>query len=140
VPLRVYSTQEWASITVKGQSSSIPRGLYNTGDFPLSTIYFYPLDTGVNNVVLYLWQMLGSASNLTSDLVFPHGYKLALQFNLAELLAPFYGVEASETVRAKAVEYKAAIRRKNSPDNTLSIDEAALAPSRMFNWLTGEAR
>ena len=140
VPLRIYSTQEWARITVKNQTTTIPRGLYSDNQYPLSNITFYPLDQGVNSVVLYLWQQLTAFSALTADLVFPHGYKLALQFGLADLLAPYYGVELSESAQKKAVDYKAVIKRKNSPDNILGVDQGALMPSRVFNWLTGEAR
>ena len=140
VPLKVYSTQEFARITVKNQTTSIPRGLYNDNQYPLDNITLYPLDIGINNAVLYLWQQLSSFANLSTDLVFPHGYKLALQFGLADLLAPYYGVELSESAQRKAVEYKSILRRKNSPDNIMSIDAAALMPSRVFNWLTGEAR
>ena len=140
VPLKIYTPQEWARITVKGQTSPIPRGLYSDHQYPLSNVYFYPLDTGVNNVVLYLWQQLASFANLSTDLVFPKGYKLALEFNLADLLAPYYGTELSAQAQKKVVDYKAAIQRRNAPDNIMSIDGAALTPSRVFNWLTGEAR
>lgn len=140
VPLKIYTVQEYARITVKGQSSPIPRGLYSDNQYPLSNVFFYPLDTGANNVVLYLWQQLQGLSAITTDLVFPKGYKLALELSLAELLAPYYGAQVPPWVMIKATELRGNLKRKNAPDNIMGVDEAALMPSRTFNWLTGEAR
>jgi len=141
VPIRIVGAQEWGQITVKTTTSPIPRTCWIDYQWPLCNFSFFPIPTGANTCNFYAWQELSSAANLTSDLIFPPGYKLALKFNLAEYLCPFFGRKVPEDVAKNAMKSKAIITSRNLPeDHVMQCDLGTLSPSKTFNWLTGEAR
>lgn len=140
VPLYIVEAQKWAEITVKTTTSSIPREMWPDYNFPLCNVNLFPIPTGINNIVLYQWSELSRSSDLTSDLVFPQGYRLGIIYNLAQVLAPFYGKPLSKDIVKLASDFKAVIGSRNLPEHLMSCDLGTLSPSKTFNWLTGEAR
>lgn len=138
IQMKIYTEAEFARIPVKLTTSTIPRGLYNDRAWPLANIYLYPVPTGVNNIVLYMWQQLTGLASLTDTISFPPGYALAIIFNLATVLAPFYGAKLSDDVKTNALIYKSRIERQNLPDYLLECDAAVQSRAQVFNWLTGE--
>lgn len=138
LPIDVVEYDQWSKIIVKGTTSPIPKTLWNDRQWPRANINLYPVPQGVNNLVLYMWQQLGSYAQLTDSVVFPPGYKLAIMFNLALLMNPFYGSPLKEEVIAMAMKFKSVIAAKNMMTPVLECDEAVLSPNPVFNWLTGE--
>lgn len=138
IPIDIVPEQVWARIPVKLTTSPIPRKLWCDNNWPLSTISLYPVPTGANNIVLYIWQPLTNITTLTSDIVLPPGYALAIIYNLAVVMAPFYGKTLSDDIKNLAVQTKMKIERRNLPEFILSCDEAVQSRPSVFNWLTGE--
>lgn len=141
VPIRIVEAQEWSQITVKNTPSQIPRTMWFDRQWPLSNLSFFPIPQGQNNVALYCWQELSNFSNLSSNIVLPPGYKLAVKYGLAETMAPFYGVPITNEIKYNSDKYKQIVARRNLPnDQMMQCDLGTLSPSKTYNWLTGEAR
>lgn len=140
VPMQIVEAQVWSEITVKTTQSSIPREVWVQYGYPLATLSFFPIPQAVNNVVLYQWAQLDRSSGLSSDLIFPKGYRMAMIYNLAKYLAPFHGRKLNEDLLMLAEESKTVISRYNLPEHLMECDLGTLSPSKTFNWLTGEAR
>ena len=131
-PCEVKDTNEYTSIGLKSQPGPWPKWLYYNTSFPLSQIYFWPVPTSAYE--FHFWtDMLMQSVNLTDALNMPQGYYMALQYGLAELLCPEYGVAVPPDVRRMAKEFKSALKANNaSPDRIISID-GAIAESNANN-------
>jgi hypothetical protein len=138
LPIEILQDDEWAAIPIKDVSSAIPTRLFMTGDFPNSAIYLWPKPSVANQLVLWTWDQLDAVADVNTDLSLPPGYERAIIYNLALELSAEYGVVPSPVVAQIAVDSLAQIKRINSSAMTLKCDEALVAHSRVFNWLTGE--
>lgn len=135
----IITKEEYAGITNKSTSSSIPFRVYPEYGGSLTTLIFYPVPTEANNVVLYSWKPLTTYSSLSTSLALRPGYERALIFNLSLEIAPEYGIEPSGLVMQSAMEAKENIKRMNTKEYFLTSDEAALRTYQGgFNYLTGE--
>lgn len=139
LPLKIYTPQEWSDITIKTVTSPIPQAIWPDYQWPLCNISVYPVPTGANSLVLYMWQLLTNISLLTDTVSFPPGYTLAIIYNLATTLSPFYGAVLSDDIKMNASLSKNKIERRNLPTYYLKCDDAVAPRARTFNWLTGDA-
>ena len=129
IPLISYTVDQWQNqVPVKAVSSSFPQIYYDTGDFPLRTIKFWPYpNTSQNKVRIYSWQALAQPATLQTDVAFPPGYAEAFRYNLALRLAPEYsGSPVSALVQQTAIESLARVKTMNAPELLLCSD---LVPS-----------
>lgn len=125
IPLACYTVDDWQNkIPVKAVSSSFPQIYYDTGDFPLRKIKFWPYpNTNQNKVRIYSWQALTQPATLQTDITFPPGYAEAFRFNLALRLAPEYsGSPVSSLVIQTATESLARVKTMNAPSLELQSD------------------
>jgi len=127
VPMVGYSVDDWQNkIPVKNVPGTFPQIYYDTGDFPLRTIRFWPIPADQNNVRIYSWQALGQPADLTSVVAFPPGYAQAFRYNLAVLLAGEFAVPAdkyaSAIVATTAIQSLARIKTMNAPNLAISSD------------------
>lgn len=131
VPLDMYTVDQWQNdVPVKTVTGSFPLIVYDSGDFPLRTLNFWPIPSQQqNNVRIYSWQAL-AAQSLASQVSFPPGYAEALRYNLAARLAAEFAVDPSKyaaaTVATLAIQGLARIKTMNAPDLSLQSD---LVPS-----------
>jgi hypothetical protein len=124
VPMVSYTIDEWQNkIPVKQVMSTFPQVYYDTGDFPLRTINFWPIpSTSANNVRIYSWQALGLPVALNSYMAFPPGYAEAFRYNLAIRLAPEFSAPVAPFVQTNAVESLARLKTMNAPLLNLMSD------------------
>jgi len=113
IPIRVLQDEDWRDITVKTVSSGFPTEVYPAGDYPLNTLYFWPIPTGPCSVALYTWNLVPEFTSLNDLVAFPPGYRDAFCHNLAVLIAPEFGLMASPQVAQRAISTKEAIQRIN---------------------------
>lgn len=137
VPLRILTVQEWAAITNKDLTSTIPTDLYPAGTYPNETLYLYPVPSAAHKLVLYSSKPLTEIATLDTSISLPPGYERALVFNGAMELAPEYGKTVDAMVLKGASESKANLKVANHKPSLLQVD-SALRPSRSFNIITGE--
>lgn len=125
VPILMYTVDQWQNqVPVKNVSGSFPLICYDTGDFPLRTLNFWPVPNQgpANKVRIYSWQALTQPANLQSSIAFPPAYAEAFRFNLAVRLAPEYQAPLRPEVAAIASDSLAKLKTLNAPDLTMSSD------------------
>ena len=124
VPISMFSVDEWQNqVPVKQVSGSFPLICYDTGDFPLRTLNFWPIPTEQpgNLARIYSWQAL-AAQTLATKIAFPPGYSEALRYNLAVRLGPEFDQDVPASVAAVAVQSLATVKSMNAPDLNLRSD------------------
>lgn len=135
--IAAYTRDEWRRIGNKSQTG-YPAGAFYRPDYPLGTIDVWPIPDAACSLAIYApAASLTAASALSTVLTAPPGWLGALRYNLAVELAPEYDVLPSPIVMQFAIDKKAAIKRTNTPDDLLTIDDALLRP-RGLNLSTGE--
>jgi len=127
VPLSLISVDEWQNnFPVKNVPGSFPTVCYDSGDFPLRTLGFWPVPSEANNVRIYSWQPLAQAAELTTVIAEPPGYAMAMRYNLAELIAAEFGVSpssyAAALVHDNAVKGLATVKSINAVTPSMASD------------------
>jgi hypothetical protein len=122
IPISIIDVDHWQSISVKSIESIFPTAVYNDTNYPYMNLYFYPVPATSCNCVLYTWDQLEEVTGLISLIDVPQGYNEALKYNMAVRLAPYYGVEPSQTVVQMAIRSKSNINDINSGIPIMTID------------------
>lgn len=132
----------YAAIVVKSTQSVLPTLIYDDSNFPLKTLYFWPVpSSGSYSVVLWNMAQLSGFTSLADEVIVPPGYKRALEYNLSIELGPKYGKKATADLIQLAIMSKADIKRTNISIGELQADPMYVgggSGGRPFNWLTGE--
>ena len=113
IPLRKVDDDDYSSIGLRGLRSTYPTVWYDNGNFPLRTLYFWPVPAQNWAVELWLWQPLDQQVDLDAELNLPPGYERYLRFKLAMELAAEFGKEVPPLVIQQAQEAEAAVKRLN---------------------------
>lgn len=126
VPITMVSVEDWQNnFPVKNVSGSFPLFCYDTGDFPLRTLNFWPYPSqGPCSARIYSWQAL-PAQTLSANVSFPPGYAEAIRYNLAVRLCAEMNAPLRQDVAALAIKTFATIKTMNAPDLTLQSDIVA---------------
>jgi hypothetical protein len=124
VPITMYTVEEWQTqIPVKIVNGSFPVICYDTGDFPLRKLNFWPIPQQQPcSVRIYSWQALSAPATYATVIAFPPGYLEAFRYNLATRLAPEYGKPVPPDVRLTATESLARLKTMNAPELDLRSD------------------
>lgn len=126
IPIQVMNDEQWRDVTLKSVSSTFPLQMWSNGDYPLNTLYFWPIPAAVNSVVLYLWGQTVEFASVDTTVSMPQGYEEALVMNLAIRLASGYGTQPSPATVELARASKARIKRMNWQPTYRSVDSALL--------------
>jgi hypothetical protein len=137
-PVDIINTKEWADISDKAVQSSLPTKLYVEWTNPLLTLYFWPVPSAANKLVLYSLKPLTSFSSPNDLVTLPPGYQKALRYNLALELAGEYGRPISDFVLLQADDSKGNIKRKNIKPLYMDCDAGVLSTGSRFDYRTGE--
>ena len=136
--LTIISAQAYGSIVQKNVGTTYPTSLFYDSAFNSSgyaTIYIYPAP--IANLTLYInsWKQLQSFLSVSTQLLLPPGYRLAIESNFALHLAG--GVtNVSPEVAKMARDSKANIKSINLPETIAALDVGIARGTRM-NILTG---
>jgi hypothetical protein len=141
VPMEVLRhSDEYAAIVNQTLVSTYPRKIYYNPSYPLGIIYLWPIPaSSLPDLVLYVWTQLSAFATGTSTIALPPGYALALQYNLAVLLADEYGVNPSQLTVDKADKFKEIVKTVNLPMSIpiLTTDYPVMERGR-FNIILGD--
>lgn len=120
----IVDEDQYASIGLKSQPGPWAKWLYYNAQFPLATLYLWPVPT--QSVQFHFWtDMLLQSVSLTTQLSLPQGYYNYLQFALAELLCVDYGIGVPPDLKRLAARYERMIKSNNSAvDREITIDRA----------------
>ena len=119
--------EEYDSLVDKTVTGSVPRLLFMDPAFPLATIYLYPVPSAAITLKLNTWQTLQSFSALTTELALPPGYQRAIEFNLAIEFGAEFKKDIPDSVKAIAVQAKAAVKNLNLPSMIAQVDSGVAA-------------
>lgn len=126
-PMQIVGVQKYTNIGMKNQPGPWPKiGFYNP-TYPLATLIVWPVPQ--RNIEFHLWsEIVLTSMSLATPLNLPRGYYLALQFALAELLCPEYGMAVPPDIKRFAKEQKAIIKALNgNPQAETGVDGAIAA-------------
>ena len=141
-PIAVLSEEDYAQIGVKTINGPWPRAVYYQPSIPLGNITYWPIP-GACEVHLLADTLLQQFVTLSDTITLPQGYKMALRWNLAELMMPSYGVideSQAQLIMKNAAAAKALLKRTNmQPPQLARYDWAIVAGRRKdAGWiLTG---
>lgn len=115
-PLPVINGDAYAAIIAKSIQSNMPMWLFPDMQYPLVTLYFYPVPTTATAIAhIRSWKQLQSFDTLTEVLVLPPGYQRAIEYSFAEEYGPEFGLDTPPMVIAKAAKARANVKRINAP-------------------------
>lgn len=124
-PLEIISHEEYQNVSMK-TLSSVPRAIYYQPNYPLGTVYFYPVPNVAYPVGISQSVQLTKFSELRHELSLPPGYLKALIWNLAVEIAPEYGKAVDEITAKKAIESKELLKGKNQKIPQLHLESMYL--------------
>jgi hypothetical protein len=139
IPLYMADEVEWQAIANKTTPSLLPQVCHDDLGFPDRTLFFWPIPTQANPIVLYPWAALQLFSDLTTKISFPPAYSRALRYNLAvDLAAEFPGDPNKLPLVIKiAAQSKDVITSFNAEIKVAWCDEALLGTRPRGNIFTG---
>jgi hypothetical protein len=137
IPIKILTTKEYAELSSKEMSSTMPQAVYFDGAHPLLGVTFWPVPSAAEKAVFYSLKPF-STLTLATELSYPPGYEKAIRFNLAIDLAPEYGVQLDAIVMQQAMESKSEIKRKNIQARTMKTDLPINTGKNAFDWRLGE--
>lgn len=123
-PIDVYNRDEYDVIPLK-TTQFRPEALYYTPSVPNGTVTLYGIPDAVYTLYINSLKQLQSFAALTTEVVLPPGYILAIKSNLSLHLAPGYNKTPSKELKDIARDSKAAIKRLNSRTPKLSVAHTA---------------
>lgn len=145
LPMEIVDDVQWQGIANKSNPSLLPQVCFvdeSTAVFPDMVLYFWPIPTQANPVILYLWGLLEQFADLTTKFLFPPGYAEMLRYQLAVRLAAEFPCDLQKLplVEKLAAESKARIAGINARPKEAVCDEAIVGSyGKMGNIFTGTA-
>lgn len=143
-PMNILSDDDWAQVSIKNLSSTLPTALYYSRGALLGSVYLLPIPKVAGNIRLQLWSGMGQALALATALAMPPAYWSYLMCALASDLAPSYGPRAMQAVDSQSFmlqyrEARNAIQGNNSGAPALKSDAPSSNKGKGqpdFNYLT----
>lgn len=129
-PLQVLPRTEYDEIVYKSAGGAIPEYLFHDTGYPLMTLYAFPVPSQTLTLYLNTWKPLQAFTALTTALALPAGYQSAIEYNLAQWIAPEFGaaaVAAAQRSEKRAAHLKTSIKNVNQPDLISKIDSPIVA-------------
>ena len=145
MPMEMVDDVGWQRITNKTVPSILPQVCFvdfSNAVFPDMVLWFWPVPTQANPVILYLWQVLQLFSDLQTQFLFPPAYAEMLRYNLAVRLAAEFpcDMQKFELVKTLADDAKARVAGINAVPKEAVCDEAIVGSyGKMGNIYTGTA-
>lgn len=130
-PITWLDDAQYQAIAIKSMASAIPQYAHYDGGNPTGSIYLWPYQATPTELHLMVRQQLTAFPDMATDVPLAQGYKQAIQYSLAEELAP--GVrELPALVAKKAALYRRAIRITNVNVPLLQLGGDAGSPMAKF--------
>ncbi|MNU46289.1 hypothetical protein D3C71_351480 [compost metagenome] len=127
---------QYAQIMLKTTGSSFPSAVFYDRAYPSGTLYFWPLPAGAYELHLPLWLQLSEFDDVKTDIQLAPGYRRALEYSLAEELAPGL-VDLPASVIKTGIRARANVKRVNRETPVLDVP-IDLQVGRRFNIFSGQ--
>lgn len=129
-PLEVLDQDQWAAIRVTTLNSNLPRYMYVTGDYPNTSLKFWPIPTTPMQVVLGVMHPVLSVA-LSDVLSVPPGYERMMASNLAVEIAPEFGATVGPELAKIARDSMALVKKSNR--RPIRVKTLGLTDARPYN-------
>lgn len=143
IPLEMADDVRWQGIANKSTPSLLPQVCFvdaSNAVFPDMVLYFWPVPTQANPIILYLWTTLTIFPDLTTQFLFPPAYAEMLRYNLALRLAAEFPCDLQKfpIVQKLAQDAKMRVALINTQAKEATCDEAIVgSDGHMGNIFTG---
>lgn len=135
-PIDLIGQDEYNLISLKTMQQPIVQKMLYVPENPLGKILLWPVPSGVIPLVMSTDRILTSVATLSTVIIYPPGYYIAMKHALAIMLAPDYGATPSVEVTTIATVTKANIKRANKQKRVARFDEALTSGDPVI-WQTG---
>jgi hypothetical protein len=140
LPVPILNIDQYDAFSVPDTTSTIPQFIYIDNEYPLRSLFLYPVPSLVNSLNIFTWEQLTQIATLDDDITLPDGYDRALRYGLAVDLAPEYGIDPLPTVVQRSIDAKASVMSLNNTYVPLMKSDAAVTDAQAgFNYLTGDS-
>lgn len=139
--VQVVDREAYAGIVSKSAGYTVPTVLFYDADFSATstaTLYLYPSPSASLTLHFSAWKQMQNFANLSTQVLFPPGYQLAIESNFAIHLAAGL-IPVSPELAKIARESKAAIMGLNNPSPVMSMD-LGMVYGRRSSIFTGTVR
>jgi hypothetical protein len=130
-PIGMWSLDQYQAQAVKANGGIVQRMVF-INDAPLATVYLYPTPSQSGAITLDAPRILTNIPSIATVMDLPPAYARALQYAVAEELAPDYGAAIDVSARARAT--KAVIKRANRTAPISGFDSTILGG---YNYARG---
>lgn len=136
----ILSDQDWEALSPKTFQAPIPYKLYYRTDYPLGSIFVWPIPTDVSQVsqiTIYLWQQILTFASRTTQCFLPPGYQAWLEFELAVRLVTRFPQRAKTPLSVLLMQraaYKAAVKNANYEPLVMQAELASLGTMKGSVW------
>lgn len=143
IGMDMYNVKQWQAIPNKNTLSLLPQICYvePTVDATDWNLYFWPIPTQAQPIVIYPWAALNQFPNLQAKFAMPPAYNRAIRYNLAVDLAAEFSTDLTKfpLVTQTARETKATIKAINLSMNFPEVwcDEALIGTHARGNIFAG---
>lgn len=143
-PLYMRDKDWWAKNRIQTIQTSLPTDLYYRPDWPLGTLFFWPVPNFAYLCEFEIETILQGAAQLAQAFAAPPGYELALTMTLAELLSVPFEKPLNPALAAMAAKARLAVQGLNSAAPRISLDDfgrpSTERPRASWNYYTGLSR
>jgi hypothetical protein len=140
MPMGIRDDAWWADNRVQALTSTYPTDVYYSADFPLGSVYFWPVPTTAYDVQLETWVNFAAVRDLTDAIQYPQGYWDAIVYTLAVTLCPAFTVQPSQVLLAAQSKAWSGVMQNNNQPPRISLSDSGM-PGRgkrgHFDWRTG---
>ena len=124
----------YSEIVAKEIQTTLPVIMYDDGNYPLKSLYFWPVPSDTTyRPLLWSYQPLSSFASLATSISVPDGYMEALEYNLAVRCSVPFQVTPTPDLKELAVNTKANVKRINYTNPTLQFDPALTKGGVAYN-------
>lgn len=135
--IKFVNQQQYNGIAVKTVTSTYPQVMWTNMTYPDIEMYVYPVPLRDLEFHFVSVEPLTQPASLTTDMLFPPGYKRCFRFNLACEIAAEAGVEPPPTVQRIAMASKRTLKRINNPGDIMALPYSMVGTRQRFNVYAG---
>lgn len=140
-PLEMRDKDWWSKQRVQTITTTLPTDLYYRPDWPLGSLFFWPVPNLGYGVEFEIETINQGATLLTQPFAAPPGYELALTLTLAELLCPSFEKPVNQMLVAAAAKARAAVQGLNASAPRINLNDFCSTlngrPRASFNYHSG---
>ena len=129
--------EEYNLIGSKAQQQEYPDYFLFVNDYPLGLVTLWPVPSQVTPVTFSIDRVLTASATAATVVTFPPGYAHMFKYNLAPMLAPYFGKAVDPEVKAEAIRSLADIKRANKVATVMQYDPALRPRTGYVDWRSG---